>query len=1056
MMISKTKWALALMLMLLLPGAVLLAQSGKPQPPAVAPNRPRPTAEQLAAGLTSPLPGIPPAESRLTGAAPARFRPLAAPALPTSPLHNLNITIDPATGLPYWITGEVQGLTPSNDPAVAGRQYWAALQSTLKVADAANAFQLLSAETDEQGITHTRWQQYHLGVPVYGAEVRLHLRQGKVYLFNGRYFPTPSLSSIAAQVSAAQAETIVRGHLGVREGELSAQEAALLGSPAWTSALVVYHVGQDIAAGRLAWQVDATPHLADNWRYFIDAQSGAILHRFNRVCRLHHHAHERHAAHTCTSHESEDAAVMLPPDGPAVANATDLLGASRQINTYVVNNVYHFIDASRPMFNAAQSNFPDDGVGIIWTLNAGNTSPSNDNFSVSYITSNNNTWNNARAVSAHYNAGRAYEYFRTTFNRNSINGQGGNIISVINVVEDDGSQMDNAFWNGRAMFYGNGNQDFSAPLAKSLDVAGHEMSHGVIENTANLEYQDESGAMNESFADIFGVMIDRDDWRLGEDVVNTSVFVSGALRDMANPANGGTQLGHPGWQPGHVNQQYQGSADNGGVHINSGIVNRAFYLFATQVGKDKAEQIYYRALANYLTRSSRFVDLRLAVIQSANDLYGNTEANAAAQAFTTVGIGQGAPTNTQEDLESNPGDAYVLYTDRDNDRIFLARPDGQIIGNPLSNLSLLSRPTVTDDGSVIVFVASDKTLRSISINWNTGQTSPFTMSSEPVWRSAAISRDGNRLAAVTDDYDNRVYVFDFTTNPVGAITYELVNGTYSPNGATTGDVVYADVLEWDHSGRYLLFDALNSIATQVGQDIEYWDIGVLDAWDIGADDFGSGESASLFTGLPENTSVGNPTFAKNSPYIIAFDYFDNGGTYYLFGVNVETGESGLLFENNRLNWPNYSPYDDYVLFDATSSSTGREVLGVVELANDKINPTGNPFIFLEGNDIYGARWGVWFANGERELVNTGQAPQWAGAKAFPQPFRETLELQLPEALTEAAQLQLFDLAGRQVYETTMPAGAGQFTLRPGQLPSGAYVLRIQSGARAGAFRVMKQ
>src|SRR5215203_7409311 len=98
--------------------------------------------------------------------------------------------------------------------------------------------------------------------------------------------------------------------------------------------------------------------------------------------------------------------------------------------------------------------------------------------------------------------------------------------------------MDNAFWNGSAMFYGNGNSSFRQ-LERGLDVAGHEMSHGVIQNTANLEYIGQSGALNESYADVFGAMIDRNDWQIGEDVVLPAVFPSGALRDLSNPNNGG-------------------------------------------------------------------------------------------------------------------------------------------------------------------------------------------------------------------------------------------------------------------------------------------------------------------------------------------------------------------------------------------------------------------------------------------------------------------------------------------------------------------------------------
>jgi Zinc metalloprotease (elastase) len=107
-------------------------------------------------------------------------------------------------------------------------------------------------------------------------------------------------------------------------------------------------------------------------------------------------------------------------------------------------------------------------------------------------------------------------------------------------------------------------------------VAAHEMSHGVVQNTANLNYQGESGAINESFADVFGSMVDRDDWLIGEDVVNRSVFTSGALRSLMDPNNGGTRLGDNGYQPKSVSEQYFGSENNGGVHINSGIPNHAF------------------------------------------------------------------------------------------------------------------------------------------------------------------------------------------------------------------------------------------------------------------------------------------------------------------------------------------------------------------------------------------------------------------------------------------------------------------------------------------------
>ncbi|MBK8705099.1 MAG: M4 family metallopeptidase [Saprospiraceae bacterium] len=456
-------------------------------------------------------------------------------------------------------------------------------------------------------------------------------------MMNGRYQPTPQLTSFQAALGQQQALNLALADVAkyTKVKSLPEAELALMDGPQTQIQLVVYPLQRKPL---LAWAITLRPNLASRWTYIIDAQSSDILQHFDNLCKV-------HGTHTASDHGH----AVPPPDGPATANANDLFGISRTINTYQKGSLFYLIDASRSMFDAPASVFPDEPVGVIWTINAQNTSPENNNFGAAHITSSNNTWTNPIAVSAHYNAGRAFEYFKQTFNRNSINGQGGNIISLINVADPSGQPMDNAFWNGAAMFYGNGSIAFSSPLAKGLDVSGHEMSHGVIQNTANLEYYAESGAINESFADVFGAMIDRDDWLIGENVVNNNVYTSGALRSMSDPHNGGNSLNDDGWQPAHFSEKYTGTADNAGVHINSGITNRAYYLFAEQVSKNTAEQVYYRALNNYLTRSSQFIDLRIAVIQAATDLHGanSTVVNAAISAFSTVGIGAGQVANTR-------------------------------------------------------------------------------------------------------------------------------------------------------------------------------------------------------------------------------------------------------------------------------------------------------------------------------------------------------------------------------------------------------------------------
>ncbi len=983
-------------------------------------------------------------------------RPL--PALTRLQLKQKNIEIerDPASGRVVAVRGEL----PAETVEILGKTalenrcfgHLRALREILGVQDPAIAFEIANILETGDGYTHVRLQQMHQGVKIHGAETLLHFKGEQAYLLNGRWHATPALENLQPELSVEAALRKAKDDVAlatiVRPPSLEMSQWA--GSPE-SAELVIWY--DDEKKPHLVWSLEIVPNLTARWAYFIDAQNGAILNKFSQLCQLHGKVacQSPHEAAPETSGTATQTPLLMPPS-TAVAN--DLLGVQRTINTYLHNGTYFLIDASRSMFNGAQSVFPNDPVGTIWTVNAGNTSPENDNFNANHVTSGNNIWNNTTSVSAHYNAGRAFEYFKNTFNRNSINGQGGNIVSFINVADSDGTSMGNAFWNGAAMFYGNGDQAFSSPLAKSLDVAGHEMSHGVIQNTANLEYYGESGAMNESFADVFGAMIDRDDWKLGEDVVNPAVFPTGALRDLSNPNNGGNSLNDPGWQPNHISEKYNGSADNAGVHINSGITNRAFFLFATAVTKNTAEQIYYRALTTYLGRSSQFIDLRIAIIQAATDLHGanSAQVTAAANAFAAVGIGSGQGGDYEQDYESNPGQEYIVYTNTNQSKLSLANSSGDIDTDPLTNVGPFGKPTVTDDGSAIVYVAQNKTLRALLIDWTLGTFQTQTLSAQPIWRNAAISKDGNRLAALTDDYNNILYIYDLVSGTNEE--YELYNPTYA-EGVNTGDVVYPDVIEWDFSGEYVLYDALNEINTN-NQSIEYWDIGFVRAWNKAANTYGDGLISKLFSGLPENTSVANPTFSKNSPYIIAFDYIDEfNDENFVLGANYESGDVGDIFENTILGYPNYSTDDNQLIFDALTTDND-DVVAIIPLATDKISPSGSASVFISDNS--GAKWGVWFANGLRDLTDAGEitAPSLQ-LQAAPNPFVQdlTVGLELPQSTTVAA--DLFDLTGQIVASKTWSAPVGrsaQSWSLPG-LPAGMYLLRLRANGEQATLRVVK-
>lgn len=979
---------------------------------------------------------------------------------PANDFQAVEIYRNPTNQLPIFIKGKVK-YEPLNHPekSVMENQclgYLKALESTLGLANIENAFSIKNSQTDTDNEKHVRMQQLLQGIPVYGAEVILHLKNEEVYLFNGRYYPSATLNATTPTLTENAALQValddVQQYHTIKT--ISSQHLDWMNMEPNQGHLVVFYQGDH---ARLCWQLDVFPNLMARWTYLVDAQNGEILRKFSQICKAHASCSNHKAAtvnpNFDTPHSLFNIQYSLPPDGPAVANAQDLFGITRTVNTYELGNDFFLIDASRQMHLANQSVFPNDAVGVVMTIDAENQTPQNEDFSAVHVTSPNNSWgNNRTAVSAHYNAGLVYEYFRQTHNRNAINGSGGNIISFINVTDENGNDMDNAFWNGAFMFYGNGDFAFNEPLAKALDVTAHEFTHGVIQSTANLEYFGEPGAINESMADVFGVLVDRNDFQLGEDVANPSVFPSGAMRDMENPHNGGNNLNDNGYQPHHVSEQFFGSEDNGGVHINSGIPNRAFATFANAVGKDKAEQVYYKALRDYLTRSSQFIDLRLAVLQATDDLYGAAEINAAGAAFDLVGITNGQGTTTGEDLETNVGSDFILYTNENQENLYVVNSALDLVFDPLTTISPISKPSVTDDGSVIVYIASDNTMRFVQVDWSGFTGSQGTLSSDPIWRNVAISKDGNRLAAVTTDFDNRIFVFDLTQSPTPSIEFELFNPT-TVEGVSTGDVAFADVLEWDYGGAFLMYDALNEVNTNAGS-LDYWDIGFIRVWNNGSNNFGDGFITKLFSGLPENTSVGNPTFSKNSPFIISFDLFDEfEEDYFVMGANIETGDVGTIWQNFDLGYPSYSVEDDQIIFDAINSFDER-VIGIADLDVDKINRVGNPSVYIDGG-FFGARWGTWFGTGFRVFTDT-ESLDFAGKpmKVYPNPASDVLNFEIELEQQEDLNLAIYNMLGQKISTQVFQSVNGVFKERLdiSNLGAGAYLLQLQVGNRSKAVK----
>ena len=448
---------------------------------------------------------------------------------------------------------------------------------------------LLDVQTDELGSTHYNFVQSIQGIPVDGAKFKVHTdKDGIVTAVNGDVFPEASSyfkGALKAQLSKDAALSQSWKSIKLTKAEtLTNAEAGPTGKKVEDTVekaeLVVYKSGNQF---NLAYKTNLQfiqPYPA-NWVVYVDAVNGNILNSYNAVA-----------------------------DGTGVG----VLGDTKMLNTYYSSGTYYLYDTTKPM------------TGVIETLTAVNRTRLPGNYSVD-PDNNFNATSQRADVDAHYYAGAVYDYYKNTFNRNSFDNNGATLRSTVHY----GRNYNNAFWNGSQMVYGDGDGTTFRSLSGALDVVAHELTHAVTERTAGLQYQYQSGALNESISDTFGVFLDNGDYLIGEDVY-TPNQAGDALRSLSNPE----LYGQPSTMSGYVNT----TSDNGGVHTNSGIPNKAAYLTISSLGTAVAEKIYYRALTVYLTPTSNFSGARAALLAAAADLYGSTSTqyNAVKSAWTQVGV----------------------------------------------------------------------------------------------------------------------------------------------------------------------------------------------------------------------------------------------------------------------------------------------------------------------------------------------------------------------------------------------------------------------------------
>ncbi len=479
------------------------------------------------------------------------------------------------------------------DPVEVSYTYLAREASAFGLQSVRDELVVKDVLTDRLGMTHVRMEHRYRGIPVFGEQLITHIdREGRVFYVSGAATPLANLS-IRPDLNVFEALDIARADFERWPSEVP------------TTELTILTFEQD--EPHLTWRVEVKDLESDDpsaWVYFIDAHTGDIVLDYDNL-----------------------------QTAPAKGVGRTLYSGDVAISTNSVAGGYEMLDSTR---------------GGLQTNDMMNGSAGNGQI----FTDNDNVWGNGKnndrasaAADAHYGAQMTWDYYKNVYGRNGLHDDGEGTLSRVHY----GNNYVNAFWDDGCfcMTYGDGDGQVSDPLT-ALDVAGHEMTHGLTSATAGLIYTKQPGALNESMSDIFGTAVefyaagidgsDEPEYWIGESFWTPSV-PNDALRYMDDPTKDGISIDNA--------NRYRPFMD---VHYTSGVSNNVFYLASeggrnktsgiqvAPIGREKAEAIFYRALTVYMTPITNWAKARDYTVQAALDLYSQAEADGISEAWRACGV----------------------------------------------------------------------------------------------------------------------------------------------------------------------------------------------------------------------------------------------------------------------------------------------------------------------------------------------------------------------------------------------------------------------------------
>lgn len=763
--------------------------------------------------------------------------------------------------------------------------------------------QIRRKSTDELGRRHFRFAQRYRGLPVWPAELIVHLDpEGRVDLLSGSHIPTPRGIPAHPAVGAATATATARRTLPD-------------GVPAkvYASQLIVYAAVDRPA--RLAWKIELDRASGGHWRTLVDALSGQVL-----------------------------AAYDTAKSAAATGSGLDLFGAYQTLQLWEDSGKYFLLDTSKPMFDSS-SNPPNRPRGAIQILDAHNFPATNEPEAhrlpkLLPVTSQqaNSGWLKD-AVSAAANFSLSYDYYVEHQQRNSVDGTGGGIRAVVRL----GVGYDNAFWStdNQTLFFGDGE-----PFAGALDVIAHELTHGVNDYSVGLEYLDQSGALDEAFADIFGEMVEAyadggTDWIMGS-------HLDAPIRNLRIPSSLEFEPGQP--YPTKMSEYLRTVDDNGGVHTNATIFAHAYYLLAEglegAIGLADAERIFYRALTVHLTSKAQFADARLACIEAAEELFGAGSIQAAktGQVFDAVEIFEpSANSSVPTPISLSGEDALVfVYFDAEQHQYFLGRRESRF-SDPEAGVNLSwfpiskdGRPTVSADGAQVLFVNAEHDLCFMDTDGNSVEDCLGIH----FIHAAVMSPDGYHFAYLqldeTGNLERTIYYYDGEKDYLQSFDLRAT----ASEGQAIDSIVKANALDISLNNRYLVYDALNILTLEDGSQIE--------AWSIYAFDLYTGARMTVVPPVP-GYDLTYPSLGRSSNSLLVFEATEHvSGKTYLHTGNLITGDQANIAQvANTFSVPVFGGDDLALLYTAPDAEapTGFS-LWRLPLAVDHMSAAGEARLWL--------------------------------------------------------------------------------------------------------------